>query len=200
MSLGPGAAQELATRVGAFVREGDVDRRRQGHLVVGELDKLRLYRPGAVVSADDVRALVPEAVPGTVWGLLDAVAARRVGPAAELAERLVEATPAPVLLAVLHRRIRELLIVADLVGRHAPPAEIMKTLKAKAYPTDKLIAQARAWSIDDLEAALSGLLELDIAIKGSDRQASPGQVRLAFAVWLAECVAPSAGVGRATTG
>ena len=36
-----GAAQELATRVGAFVREGDVDRRRQGRLAVSELDKLR---------------------------------------------------------------------------------------------------------------------------------------------------------------
>ncbi len=148
------------------------------------------------MTADDVRALVPEAVPGTVWGLLDAVATRRVGLAAELAERLVEATPAPILLAVLHRRIRELLIVADLVSRHAPPAEIMKTLKAKEYPTRKLTEQVRAWPIEDLEAALSGLLELDVAIKGTDRQASPGQVRLAFAVWLADCVAPREGVVR----
>jgi DNA polymerase III delta subunit len=42
IALGPGAARELATRVGGFVREGDVDRRNQGRLAVGELEKLAL--------------------------------------------------------------------------------------------------------------------------------------------------------------
>ena len=42
--LGPGAAKELARRVGGFVREGDVDRRGQGALAVAELEKLGLYR------------------------------------------------------------------------------------------------------------------------------------------------------------
>ena len=197
--LGAGAAQELAKRIGAFVREGDVDRRRQGHLAVGELDKLRLYRADAVVTVDDVRALVSEAVPGTTWGLLDAVAIRRVDVASELTERLVESTPAPVLLAVLHRRIRELLMVADLVARRATPAEIMKTVKVKAYPAEKLVQQSRAWPIEELEAALAGLLELDASIKGGDGQASPVQVRLAFAVWLAEYVARRPG-GERTAG
>ena len=72
MRLDRGAAQVLAERVGAFVREGDVDRRRQGQLAVQELEKLALYRLDGPVSADDVRALVAEAVPASTWALLDA--------------------------------------------------------------------------------------------------------------------------------
>ena len=84
-TLEPGAAKELARRVGGFVREGDVDRQRQGALAVGELEKLALYRPFDPVSEDDVRALVAEVVPDSTWAFLDAVAERKVavaGPAA----------------------------------------------------------------------------------------------------------------------
>ncbi|HVA85178.1 MAG TPA: DNA polymerase III subunit delta [Candidatus Saccharimonadales bacterium] len=189
MRLGAGAAQELATRIGAFVREGDVDRRRQGHLAVGELEKLRLYRLGTAVSVDDVRALVSELVPGSTWALLDAIATRQTSKAVELLERLVESTPAPVLLAVLHRRIRELIQVADLVASGATPPAIIRELKLKPYPAEKLMQQSRAWTIGELEAALEGLLALDVAIKGRESQSSEGQIRLAFTLWLAEHVA-----------
>ena len=189
MRMGPGAAQELATRIGAFVREGDVDRRRQGHLAVGELEKLRLYRLGSTVSVEDVRALVSEVVPGSTWALLDAIATRQTAKAAELLERLVESTPLPVLLTVLHRRIRELIQVTDLMSSGATPPTIIRDLKLKPYPAEKLMQQSRAWTIGELEAALEGLLELDVAIKGSDHPSSEGQIRLAFAVWLAENVA-----------
>ena len=75
----PGAAQLLAERVGATVREGDVDRRRQSELANGELEKLALYRPDGTVSREDVADLVAEAVPGSTWAFLDALAARRAG-------------------------------------------------------------------------------------------------------------------------
>jgi DNA polymerase III delta subunit len=196
--FGRGAAQELATRVGAFVREGDVDRRRQGRLAVSELDKLGLYRPVDEVSVENVRTLVPEAIPGSIWGLLDALAERRTAAATELAERLVATTPPPVLLAVIHRRIRELIQVADLVAGGATAPEIVRTLKLKPYPAEKLVKQSRAWPIEELELALSGLLELDVAIKGSNGQAvSEAQVQLALMLWIAEHVArPAVGSGR----
>ena len=77
MRLGRGAGQELANRIGAFVRENDVDRRRQGSLAASELEKLRLYRASGEVTIEDVRALVPEAIPGSTWAFLDAVAMRQ---------------------------------------------------------------------------------------------------------------------------
>ena len=43
---------------------------------------------------------------------------------------------------------------------------------------------------DELESALEGLLELDVAIKGSDSQSvSEGQVRLGLSLWIADHVA-----------
>jgi DNA polymerase III delta subunit len=188
--FGRGAAQELAIRVGAFVREGDIDRRRQGRLAASELEKLALYRPGGEVSVDDIRALVPEAIPGSMWALLDAIATRQVGQSVALVERLVESIPAPVLLTVMHRRIRELIQAADLVASGASPADIVRSLKMKPYPAEKLARQSRNWTMDELESALEGLLDLDVAIKGSDGQVvSEGQVRLAMTLWLAEHVA-----------
>jgi DNA polymerase III delta subunit len=188
--LARGAAQVLAERIGAFVREGDVDRRRMGQLAVGELEKLALYRPDAEVSADDVRALVPEAIPGSTWALLDAVAARRVRPAIELLERLIESTPEPVLLAQLHRRLRELIEVADHLAAGESPQSLVRILKQKPFRVQKLAEQARAWSIPELQLALEGILELDERVKGLE-PATERQRRLGFALWIATRVAPA---------
>jgi len=189
--FGRGAAQELATRVGAFVREGDVDRRQQGRLAVSEIEKLALYRPDAAVEVGDVQALVPEAVPGSMWAFLDAVALRRKDEAARIAELLLPSTPEPVLLTVLHRRIRELLQVADLIGSGATPAEVIRVTKLKPYPAEKLSVNARLWTVAELEAALNGIFELDVTLKGrADRSSTPGHFRLELMLWLTEHVSP----------
>ena len=190
MRLGRGAAQELATRLGAFVREGDVDRRRQGWLAVSELEKLALYRPDAVVTVEDVRSLVPEAIPGSAWALLDAISLRRTAVAVELMERVATSTAAQVLLTMLHRRIRELLRVGDLMASRATPVEIIRVTKLKPYPAGERVKQAPNWTAEELESALEGLLELDVAIKGGDGQVvSEGQIRLGLSLWIADHVA-----------
>jgi len=70
--IAPAAAVLLAERVGANVRERDVDRRRQGELAVSELEKLALYRLDGQITPEDVEALVADAVPGSTWAFLDA--------------------------------------------------------------------------------------------------------------------------------
>ncbi|HEX5148490.1 MAG TPA: hypothetical protein VFW02_05370, partial [Candidatus Limnocylindrales bacterium] len=106
LTLAPGAAKALAERIGGLVDLNDVERRHQTRIASGELEKLALYRGDAPVTAEDVRALVAEAVPGSVWAFTDAVGERRAAVALELLDRLLEITPEPVLLAVLHRRVR----------------------------------------------------------------------------------------------
>jgi DNA polymerase III delta subunit len=193
MTLAPGAARELATRIGGFVREGDVDRRRQSQLAMNELDKLALYRPNAPVTVDDVRALVAEVVPGSAWAFLDAVASRRVARAVEILDRLLESTPELVLLSQLHRRIRELAITADLLHSGARNPDIIKALGIKPYPAELRVAQARTWSLTELDAALDGLVELDATVRGAPGYATgDAQRRLAFDLWITECVAPAA--------
>ncbi|MEA2677026.1 MAG: hypothetical protein QOJ81_1167, partial [Chloroflexota bacterium] len=90
VTLGPGAARLLAERVGAYVREGDVDRRRMSELANAELEKLALYRPGGTVTKDDIEALVAEAVPGSTWAFLDALGSRSTQLASSLAARLMD--------------------------------------------------------------------------------------------------------------
>jgi DNA polymerase III delta subunit len=189
MRLAPGAARELAQRVGGFVLDNDADRRNQTRMTAHELDKLALYRPTEPVSAEDVKALVPEAVPGSVWAFTDAVGLREGGRAAELLDRLAATTPEPVLLAVLHRRVRELIEVADHLAAGAREETLPRILGLHPYRVQQLAAQARRWSPDELQAALEGLLELDATVKGAP--GSPGgdaQRRLGFTLWIADRV------------
>lgn len=190
MRLGPGAAKELARRVGGFVREGDVDRLRQGTLAVGELEKLALYRPSEPVTQQDVRSLVAEVVPDSTWALLDAIAERRAASAGPALDRLLDTIPEPVVLAQLHRRLRELIEVADLLAGGATPGSLVRTLGMKPFRVEKLAGQARRWSLPALEDALVGLLELDATVKRAPGfAATDGQRRLAFALWVRDRVA-----------
>jgi DNA polymerase III delta subunit len=180
------AAALLAERVGANVRERDVDRRRQGELAVSELEKLALYRLDGQIGPEDVKALVADAVPGSMWAFLDAVGMRRAGEAAELADRLDD-VPGPVLVVHLHRRLRELIQIADLLAAGTPAATLVRALKLNPYRAEMLANQARTWTLPELDAALAGLLELDATLKGHD---GGGELRRASTVtlWIAERV------------
>ena len=165
--LGPGAAGTLAQRVGAYVREGDVDRRRRSELANGELEKLALYRPGGEVTRADIEELVPEAIPGSTWAFLDAVASRQAGVAATIAERLLAGgTPLPVLVGQLHRRLRDLILVREHLDAGTRNAELVKFMKLQPFRAQKLSEQAATWTADSLVDALGGLLELDLRSKG----------------------------------
>jgi competence protein ComEC len=184
------ASEELARRVGGFVGEGDVDRQRQGTMAAGELDKLALYRQAAAITVEDVRALVPEVIPDSTWAMTDAVADRRVDIAGPLLDRLLETQPLPVVIVVLHRRLRELLIAADHVAAGTRPPDIVKAIGGHPFRAQKLVEQARRWTLPELDAALEGLLELDAMIKGAVGSGSTErQVRLAFTLWVRDCVA-----------
>jgi DNA polymerase III delta subunit len=193
MQLGPGAAQELARRVGALVSEADVDRRYQGQLAVSELDKLGLLRPdGTEVTMGDVTSLVGEAVRGSTWGFLDALGERRTKQAAELLGRLLETTPAPLLLAQMYGRVRQLLEATDRIASGEDPRSLPRTMGLSPYPAQKLAAMSHRWTVAELERALEGLFELDVLVKGSDGTAVSDQARrLAFTLWLAEHVGRS---------
>jgi DNA polymerase III delta subunit len=196
VTFAPGAARLLAERVGAFVREGDVDRRRQAELANSELEKLALYRPAGTLTRDDVAELVSEAVPGSAWAFLDAVGVRRAGEAAALAERLLSGgTPLPVLISQLHRRLRELIVVREHLDAGIKPAELVRALKVQPFRAQKLAEQARRWQQPQLDEALAELLEVDllskgIASDGSPRSLSDDRSRLALVAWIGERVKP----------
>ena len=192
IKLAGGAARELATRVGGFIREGDVERQQQGRIAVMELEKLALrHADERPITADDVRDLVSEAVPGSVWAFVDAVGMRQRARSLELLERLIEDKPAPVLLAVLHRRIRELIEVQDRLERGETPGSLVRSMRLVPFRAETLARQAQGWSGPDLDSALDGLVDLDAQVKGvGGRRSTDARDRLAFDLWITDRVAP----------
>jgi DNA polymerase-3 subunit delta len=188
LALATGAARELADRLGARVTEGDVDRRFISRIASGELDKLALRHAidEGPVTAEDVRALVAETTPSSVWALSDAVGERRVDAAATALARLLDSTPEPVLLAVLHRRVVELLELGDRVAAGAKLPEAARAMGITSeYRAKTLAAQARKWTTEELTAALHGLVELDAMVKGAPGfETDVAQRRLAFLLWV----------------
>jgi DNA polymerase III delta subunit len=190
-TLQPDAARLLAQRVGGHVREADVDRRRRTELAHAELEKLALYRVEGPIATADVEALVPESIPGSMWAFLDAFGARSVASASRLAERvLADGTPMPLLIAQVHRRLRDLVLVREHLDSGSRNADIVRSMRLQPFRAQKLAEQARTWAADELFHALDGLLELDLRSKGvapdgGVRQMSDAIDGLALQVWLA---------------
>jgi DNA polymerase III delta subunit len=194
--LGVGAAKELASRIGGFVREGDAERRDQTRRASMEIDKLALYRPAADVTVEDVRDLVAEAIPGSAWALADAVAERQAPAALRLLETLGETMPEPVVVVVLHRRIRELLELSDrLTSAKSLAAAAMAMGSRSEFRASRLAAQTRRWRTSELVDAIDGLVEVDAVVKGAPgRGGGDARHRMAFTLWITDHVAPGLAV------
>jgi DNA polymerase III subunit delta len=199
LHLAPGAARALADRLGSRVTEGDVDRRYLSRIASGELDKLTLRHAldDGPVTAEDVQALVAEATPGSVWALTDAVGQRQVEAALVALDRLIDTTPEPVLLAVLHRRTVELLELGDRLAAGAALPVAAKAMGINSeYRAKTLASQARGWATQELTRALEGLVELDAMVKGAPGyEADAAQRRLAFTMWVRDHTARDGGRG-----
>jgi len=187
------AAQELARRVGALEPGGDVDRRDLAAAAVAELKKLDLYRSDRPATIDDVRAVVTERTPSSLFRLIDAVSERRPGEAVALLERAAATVPGPVLVVRLHRRLRDLAIAVDLAAVGARPPEIAGALgidRAKSsaeWQVGRILDQARRWTGAELAASLDGLLAVDARMKGEASISERAQ-RLELTLWIAERV------------
>jgi DNA polymerase III delta subunit len=160
----------------------------------GELDKLELRHAidEGPVTPQDVRALVAETTPASVWALSDAVGERKADVATATLDRLLDSTPEPVILAVLHRRIVELLEIGDRLsgGLNLPEAARAMGINSE-FRARTLASQARAWNIRDLTAALEGLVTLDAMVKNvAGHEADTAQRRLAFLLWIRDLVTP----------
>ena len=148
----------------------DVAEDRQWHVLWGlssEIEKLSLYATGARITEREVRRLVPAALESRAYLLADKVAERRGGEAlAVLEELLAGGRPAPVLLATIAGRVRQLLLISELAAQGLPRREIADRLGVRSeWQFDRLHEQARRSPISRLESAYQRLVDTDRAIK-----------------------------------
>lgn len=135
--------------------------------IASEIEKLSLYAKGERISEGDVRRLVPAALESRIYLLADAVAERRGGEALVVLEELLAGgRPAPVLLAAVAGRFRQLLLIRDLLDHHVSPREIGARLGIRSeWQLDRLREQASRSSPSRLESSYQRLLQADRAVK-----------------------------------
>jgi DNA polymerase III subunit delta len=140
-----------------------------------EIDKLATWAAGERITADAVEELVAARAEASSFALTDAWGARDVAGVLRAAERLLERTPDP--------RSRTIPRVAATLTSHAARLRNCQALEAegltakdaagrlKQHPfyVQKLYAQARNFTPDELRDATVRLAQLDHALKGGSR-------------------------------
>lgn len=132
-----------------------------------ELEKLIAYTAGErAISREDVRLLVPEAQQANIFHMVDALGQGNGRRAIALLHHLLDDGAAPLyLLAMIVRQYRLLLQVKDLIGQGLRPSAIARELKLRDFVVEKMVRQARRYSLPQLEAIYERLLQTDLAIK-----------------------------------
>jgi DNA polymerase-3 subunit delta len=140
-----------------------------------EVDKLATWAAGERVTAADVEALVAARAEATSFALTDAWGARDVASILEAAEMLIERSGEP--------RSRTIPRIAAILGTHVARVRSCQALEAeglsskdaaarlKQHPfyVQKLYAQSRNFSPEELRQVTVRLADLDHALKGGSR-------------------------------
>ena len=144
--------------------------------LAGEVDKIATWANGAEVTEADVEALVAPRAGSPPWELTDAWGARDVGGVLRAAEHMLDRTGDPVsrtiprLVGSLTTHVRRARTAHRLDEQGMTPQEAAPLLGMRhPFPAQKLFAQVRNYSADELDSALIRLAELDLALKGGSR-------------------------------
>ena len=160
--LAPDAAARLVELVGNDTRA-----------LATEIEKLATYAGrGGTIDQAAVQLLVEDQQEQNLFAFIDALSARRPGPALQGARALLEdGQAATYVLFMLARQIRILLGVQALVARRLRPDAIAAELNLKPFVARKAIDQVRGFGPGELEHLHDRLLELDVATKTGRIQA-----------------------------
>ncbi len=153
---------EFTREAAAALAESEPDPCALDHEIMKLLTYVDFARP---VEVADVEALTPAGGEAKIFDLVDALGQRR-GPAAmrEL-HKLLEREEPLYVLGMIVRQFRLMLLAKELLEARRTEAEIAQALNQKPYPTGKICAQARNYSLADLEHIYRRLLDYDADIK-----------------------------------
>lgn len=166
LKIGGDAVSELIDRVGADLRR-----------LMGEADKLEAFAAGREISAEDVARVAGRGLGRPLYVLADAFADRNLTRTLEEVTATLEDGERPeLILAALHRSLRQLRGVRQLAEERRPREEMARLLGLPpnmAFKLPALVESARRWTEKDLEAALIVLGRTDRVVKrGADASAA----------------------------
>ena len=154
--IAPQAVQLLAVNVGSDLAA-----------LGNEIDKLLLYAgPEGTIAAEDVTRLSPYAAEASIFDLVDALGARQSARVAALfQQKLNEGADPFYLFSMFIRQFRLLLQTRSLLDAGERPAGVTQQLKLHPRVAEKLVAQARGFSLPQLEHIYRRLLQIDVETK-----------------------------------
>ena len=165
------AAKEMAERLGAEVREPDLDRSGFRMTAAIELEKLALAVPSGAIPLKAVQLLVADRGLGSLFAFADAIVARSGPLAARHLGRAIS-EPGPMVVATLHRKLRDLAqIHGAVIEEGKSVGQVARELGMHEFPAGKLADAARRWSSKEIADAITGLVELDAVSKGDGERA-----------------------------
>ncbi len=154
---------------GEFTREAahalaaaDPDPRALDNEILKLLTYVDFARP---VERADVEALTPAGGEARIFDLVDAIGQRRGPPAMRELHKLLEREEPLYVLGMIVRQFRYMLLAKEMLEARASEMEIAKALGLHSYPTEKICAQARNFSLPTLEHVYRRLLDYDTDIK-----------------------------------
>ena len=152
----PQAVNMLAVNVG-----GDLP------AMTNEIEKLVLYKgEEGTIEAADVELLSPYAAESSIFDLVDALGNRQAARAAELFHKKINEGVDPFyLFSMFIRQFRLLLQIKSLLEAGERPAGIAEQLKQRPFVADKLVRQARNYTLPQLEQIYGRLLDIDVDAK-----------------------------------
>ena len=159
---------EISLEAAQALAEVEDDPRALGNEIAKLLTYVDFARP---VEVEDVQTLTPAGGEAKVFDMVDAIGQRR-GPVAQRElHKLLESAEPLYALSMIVRQYRLLLLAREMLNERASETDISKALGLHPFPTGKICAQARKFTLDDLEHIYRRLLEYDVEIKTGRIQA-----------------------------
>ncbi len=131
-----------------------------------EIHKLLAYvaykRP---VEIDDVQAITADAGQGDIFDLVDWLGGRNSYKAMGMLHRLLEYQDYYTVFGMIVRQFRLLIQAREILDQGGQKIEVARQARVPQFVAEKLIAQARRFTLPDLERIYHYLLDIDEAVK-----------------------------------
>lgn len=163
------AGGEFSREAAESLADVEADPRALGNEIVKLITYVGFERP---VELDDVQALTPAGGEAKIFDLVDLIGQRRGPQAMRELHKLLETADPLYVLTMIVRQYRLMLQAKELLGERATEADVSRALGLHPFPTGKICAQARNFSLDGLERIYRRLLDYDVSIKTGQMDAA----------------------------